>query len=73
MRKLIFAACATAIGLYAALEALPSPDPTFEFHCPNYSHVKVYVTDWRTRSFRYVRTQEAVCGDTTAVTWGYYR
>ena len=73
MRKLIYAACATAIGLYAALEALPSPDPSFTFQCPNYSHVRVYAADWNTRSYRYVRTQPAVCGDTTAVTWGYYR
>jgi hypothetical protein len=73
VRKIIFAACATAIGLYAALEALPSPDPTWTVQCPNYSHVRVYAADWNTRSYRYVRTQPAVCGDTTAVTWGYYR
>ena len=73
MRKLIYAVCATAVALYAALEALPSPDPSFTFECPNYSHVRVYAADWNTRSYRYVRTQPAVCGDTTAVTWGYYR
>ena len=73
MRKLIYAVCATAVALYAALEALPSPDPSFTFQCPNYSHVRVYAADWNTRSYRYVRTQPAVCGDTTAVTWGYYR
>jgi hypothetical protein len=73
VRKLIYAVCATAVALYAALEALPSPDPTFTFECPNYSHVRVYAADWNTRSYRYVRTQPAVCGDTTAVTWGYYR
>jgi hypothetical protein len=73
VRKLIYAVCATAVALYAALEALPSPDPNFTFECPNYSHVRVYAADWNTRSYRYVRTQPAVCGDTTAVTWGYYR
>jgi hypothetical protein len=73
VRKLIYAVCATAVALYAALEALPSPDPSFTFQCPNYSHVRVYAADWNTRSYRYVRTQPAVCGDTTAVTWGYYR
>lgn len=73
MRTLIFCICATAIGLYAALEALPSPDPSFEFHCPRHLHVRVYRADWRTRSYRYVKTIPAVCGDTTAVTFGYYR
>ena len=73
VRRLIFGVCATAIGLYAALEALPSPDPSFTFECPNYSHVRVYRADWNTRSFRYVKTIPAVCGDTTAVTFGYYR
>jgi hypothetical protein len=73
VRKLIYAVCATAVALYAALEALPSPDPSFTFECPNYSQVRVYRANWNTRSFDYVRTQPAVCGDTTAVTWGYYR
>ena len=73
VRRLIFGVCATAIGLYAALQALPTPDESFTFECPSYSHVRVYVTDWNTRSFRYVKTIPAVCGDTTAVTFGYYR
>jgi hypothetical protein len=73
VRKIIFAACATAIGLYAALEALPSPDPSFTFQCPNYSHVRVYRANWNTKSFDYVKTIPATCNDDTAVTWGFYR
>ena len=73
MTRLIAVVCAGIVGLIAASEMFPAPDPSVTFDCPNYSHVRVYRVDWATRSNVYVRTIPATCGDTTAVTFGYVR
>jgi hypothetical protein len=61
------------IAATLAVLALPEPDPTIRFTCPNYSQIRVHRVNWQTRTNEYVRTIPATCGDTTAVTFGYLR
>jgi hypothetical protein len=73
MRRLAFLAAALAIALHAGLDALPSPDPSITFTCPNYDSIRVHRVNWQTRENVYVRTIPATCNDSTAVSPGFLR
>lgn len=72
-RTILYVLALIYVVLVAAWEALPEPDDTFTFECPNYDSIRVHRVDWATRSNVYVKTIPATCGDTTAVTFGYLR
>ena len=62
---------AVLVAVASAVWALPVPDPSVTFDCPNFDSVRVHRVDWPTRSNVYVRTIPATCGDTSAITFGY--
>ncbi len=64
---------AVLLLVLGALDALPEPDPSVTFTCPNYATIHVLDAHWdsQRRTKRIVRTIPATCGTPQAITFGY--